>query len=107
MLIEKKNLKEKIRKAQEGDEKIVKAVEKLKQSVWRKVKDSRIGRKKLLVVRNDKGSREIHEQMQYMSEKQELCKGSSRKANTKYDPRKTMEIYQYRLYHQVTTGPEI
>jgi len=32
VLIEKKNLKEKIRKAQEGDEKMVKAVEKLKQS---------------------------------------------------------------------------
>jgi len=32
MLIEKKNLKEKIRKAQEGDEKMAKAVEKLKQS---------------------------------------------------------------------------
>jgi len=32
VLIEKKNLKEKIRKAQEGDEKMVKVVEKLKQS---------------------------------------------------------------------------
>ena len=99
MLIEKKNLKEKIRKAQEGDEKMVKAVEKLKQSAQRKVEDSRIGRKKLLVARNDKGSREVHEQMQYISEEQESCKGSSRKANTKYDPRKTIETYQYRLYH--------
>jgi len=32
VLIEKKNLKEKIRKAQEGDKKMVKVVEKLKQS---------------------------------------------------------------------------
>ena len=39
MLIEKENLKEKIRKAQEEDKKIVKAVEELKQSGIKALKD--------------------------------------------------------------------
>ena len=71
------------------------------------MENGRIGREELLMARNDKGSREIYRGIQYMLEEQELYRSPSRKANTKYDPRKTMEIYQYRLYHQVTTSPGI
>jgi len=71
------------------------------------VENGRIGREELLMARNDKGSREIYRGIQYMLEEQELCRSSSRKADTKYDPRKTIETYQYRLHHQVTTSPGI
>jgi len=39
MIIEKENLKERIKKAQEGDEKIVKAVEELKRAEIKTLKD--------------------------------------------------------------------
>jgi len=41
--------------------------------------------------------------MQCVSEKQELYRSPSRKADT----RKTMKTHQCRLYYQVTTGPRI
>ena len=39
MIIEKENLKERIKKAQEGDEKVVKAVEELKRAEIKILKD--------------------------------------------------------------------
>ena len=39
MIIEKENLKERIKKAQEGDEKVVKAVEELKRAEIKTLKD--------------------------------------------------------------------
>jgi len=71
------------------------------------MENGRTGGKELLVARNDKESRKICKWIQCILEKQESCRSSSRKADTKYDPRKTMEIHQCRLYHQVTTGPRV
>jgi len=71
------------------------------------MEDGRIGGKKLLVARNDEGGGEVYRWIQCMLKEQKSYGGSSRKADTKYDPRKTMETYYYRLYHQVTTGPGI
>jgi len=57
------------------------------------VKNSGTGRKELLVTRNDKESRKIYGWMRYMLEEQELCRSPSRKADTKYDPRKTIKTH--------------
>jgi len=57
------------------------------------VKNSGTGRKELLVTRNDKESRKIYRWMRYMLEEQELCRSPSRKADTKYDPRKTIKTH--------------
>jgi len=53
MLIEKENLKEKIRKAQEEDKKIVKAVEELKQSGIKALKDKEWLIEEGLVLKED------------------------------------------------------
>jgi len=59
------------------------------------------------MVRNDKGSRKICRWIRCILKEQKLYRSPSRKADTKYNPRKTMETHQYRLYYQVTTGPRI
>jgi len=63
MLIEKENLKEKIRKAQEEDKKIVKAVEELKQSGIKALKDEEWLIEEGLVLKEDQI---------YIPEKEEL-----------------------------------
>ena len=63
MLIEKENLKEKIRKAQEEDKKIVKAVEELKQSGIKALKDKEWLIEEGLVLKEDQI---------YIPEKEEL-----------------------------------
>ena len=51
--------------------------------VWRKIENSGIGGKKLLVARDDKRDRKICRWMQCLPEEQEPYRSSSRKANTK------------------------
>ena len=53
MLIEEENLKEKIRKAQKGDKRVVKAVEELKQSGMKTLKDEEWSIKEELVLKED------------------------------------------------------
>jgi len=53
MLIEEENLKEKIRKAQEGDERVVKIVEELKQSGMKTLKDEKWSIEEELVLKKD------------------------------------------------------
>ena len=53
MLIEEENLKKKIRKAQEGDKRVVKAVEELKQSGMKTLKDEEWSIKEELVLKED------------------------------------------------------
>jgi len=53
VLIEKKNLKEKIRKAQKGDKRVVKTVEELKQSRIKIFKDEKWSIEEELVLKKD------------------------------------------------------
>ena len=54
MIIEKENLKERIKKAQEGDEKVVKAVEELKRAEIKTLKDEEWKIEDRIVMKEEK-----------------------------------------------------
>ena len=69
------------------------------------MEDDRVGHQKLLVARNNERGGKIYGQMRCLSKVQEPKRGTSRKANAQCNPRKTMESYIGRFYHQ--TAPSL
>jgi len=74
---------------------------------WREIKDDRIGHQELLVARSNKGGGKICGWIQCLSKIQESKQSTSGKANTQCNPRKTIEPYLNRFYHQTAISPGI
>ena len=71
---------------------------------WRKIKDNRIGDKKLLVAKSNKRYRKICRKIQYVSENKEQNRGTSGKVDDKWGARKAIDILNSRFYHKITVG---
>jgi len=71
------------------------------------MKDGRIGYKKLLAARNYKGSKAICGRIWCLPAKQKSHRATGRKANTKFNSRKALDVYISRFYYQAAFGSRI
>jgi len=71
------------------------------------MKNNRTGHLKLLMARSYKRSKVVCGEIRCLSVKQKLYRIADKKTYVQFNPRKTLNPYIGRFYHQIATSSEI